>query len=79
MCHNDATPYTLSARSERIGTQNFVNNCVYVPVKQDIVEKKNIVKTLPSGGAMVVNQVPTTTNTGVFRRWISPLPTRTIR
>ena len=66
MCHTDTTPYTLEARSERIGTQDFVNNCVYVPVKQDVIEKKNIVKTLPSGGAMVVNHVPSTQNTG---RW----------
>ncbi|CAB4002013.1 Matrix metallo ase-9 [Paramuricea clavata] len=63
MCHTDTTPYTLKARSERIGTQGFVNNCVYVPVKQDMVEKKNIVKTLPTGGAMVVNHVPTTLDT----------------
>lgn len=64
MCHSDTTPYTLKASSERIGTQDFVKYCVYVPVKQDMVEKKNIVKTLPSGGAMVVNHVPTTQDTG---------------
>ncbi|XP_028400375.1 uncharacterized protein LOC114523599 [Dendronephthya gigantea] len=63
MCHSDATPYTLQPRSEKIGTQDFVKYCVYVPVKQDMVEKKNIVKTLPSGGAMVVNHVPTTQET----------------
>ena len=66
MCHADTTPFTLKAISERIGTQDFVNNCVYVPVKQDMAEKKNIVKTFPTGGAMVVNDVPTTENTGIL-------------
>jgi hypothetical protein len=38
-------------------------------VKQDMVEKKNIVKTLPTGGAMVVNHVPTTLDTGMVMVW----------
>ena len=68
MCHSDITPYTLKARSERIGTQDFVNNCVYVAVKQHMTEKKNIVKTLPTGGATVVNHVPSTQDTGMLLR-----------
>jgi hypothetical protein len=64
ICHTDTTPYTLMALNEKIGTQDFVNNCVYVPMKQDLVEKKNIVKTSSTGGAMVVNHVPTTQETG---------------
>ena len=64
ICHSDNNPYTLQAKSETIGTRSFVSNCVYVPVRQRLINKKNIVRATPSGGATVVHTVPRTWNTG---------------
>lgn len=66
MCHTNTTPYTLKAQQQKIGTPDFINNCVYIPVNQVMAERKNTVNTLPTENPKMSNNLQTTENTGAF-------------